>query len=388
MDTSLISLNKENSIKTLGKLFFIFFSISFSGVTFAAQVSGLYQEVEKVASQSAQERQQAFALALNKVLVRISGKQSVIDNSELNKAISNPEQFVQKYSYETIEVAEALVEADNRAKGQNVGAELINQYRLNVFFSRLAINSLLKEHGEPVWGSNRPTVLMWMATEDLGQRTVVGAASDMPMTVALKRAAKMRGVPLYLPVMDLQDESAINSSDIWGLFIDSLGEASARYSADSVVVGRIKLNSEQQWDSQWAFKLKGEVHSGAATEPSLDEAAMVLVGSIAEKLSERYAVYGASEPALNSELELEISDVHTMEDYVGATRYLESLPPVSSSQLVWVKGDRIRFAITLRGYLEQLQEHIELDTILSAEIAQSMDESDSFRLHYRWSKLN
>lgn len=388
MDTSLISLNKENSIKTLGKLFFIFFSISFSGVTFAAQVSGLYQEVEKVASQSAQERQQAFALALNKVLVRISGKQSVIDNSELNKAISNPEQFVQKYSYETIEMAEPLVEADNRVTGQNGGTELINQYRLNVFFSRLAINNLLKEHGEPVWGSNRPTVLMWIATEDHGQRTVVGAASDMPMTVALKRAAKMRGVPLYLPVMDLQDESAINSSDIWGLFIDSLGEASARYSADSVVVGRIKLNSEQQWDSQWAFKLKGEVHSGAVTEPSLDEAAMVLVGSIAEKLSERYAVYGASEPALNSELELEISDVHTMEDYVGATRYLESLPPVSSSQLVWVKGDRIRFAVTLRGYLEQLQEHIELDTILSAEIAQSMDESDSFRLHYRWSKLN
>jgi len=396
MDAGLIRINTEKLIKTLGKLFFVILFTSFSSLISASQIIGLYQSEVLVSSQETEERQKAFSLALNEVLVRVSGKASVLDNAELMQALTQPEKLVQKFSYKTFDANVS----PNRVSGalqtrpdakSDLSTPYVFSHTMSVVFSRLAINNFLKQYGEPVWGGNRPAVLLWVAVEEKGVRSVVSAASDTTFASALMRAAKIRGVPLYLPAMDSQDGALVNSSDIWGLFIDSLKEASSRYHADAVLAGRLgqsrTADGSYQWSGQWVFELKGVVYTGTVEGQSIDEAAMSLIAPIAEDLSERYAILGG-EALLNSEIELEISDIKTMEDYVGVTRYIESLPPVSSAQLTWVKGEKIRFSVSLKGYLEQLEEHIELDSKLSAEITQSFDLSDRSRLYYRWSTLN
>lgn len=385
---NLNTIFNEYLIKTLGKLTFIAFIFSFSGLLSAAQISGLYQSDVLVSSQSAEERQEAFNLALKEVLVRVSGKASVLENEPLMGVANQPDQLVQKFSYEqtarddnSVALSTAAA-AEQRNKTSNA-----NIYRINVVFSRLAVSQALKKYGEPIWGSNRPSVLIWLASDDQGKRSVLSSGAETPLSAAIKRAVKIRGVPLYLPVMDLEDEANISSSDIWGLFIDSLQDASARYAADSMVVGRLRQGSDDNWSGQWVFDLKGFVYRGDVSEQSLDESAMLMVGNIAEILAERYAILGG-ESSLNSEVELEVSDIKTMEDYVAATRYIKSLPPVNSAQLSWVKGEKIRFTISLNGYLEQLLQHIELDTKLSEEISQSFNADDSDKLYYRWTRLN
>jgi len=396
MDAGLIRINIEKLIKTLSKLFFVILFASFSSLISASQIFGLYQSEVLVSSQETEERQKAFSLALNEVLVRVSGKASVLNNVELMQALGQPEKLVQKFSYKTFDASISLnsfsgaLQTRPEAKADS-SIPYVLSHTMNVAFSRLAINNLLKQHGEPVWGGNRPAVLLWVAAEEKGVRRVVSTTSDTAFSSALRRAAKIRGVPLYLPAMDSQDGALVSSSDIWGLFIDSLKEASSRYHADAVLVGRLghrrNSNGVDQWSGQWVFELKGVVYSGTVQGQSLDEAAMSLIAPIAEDLSERYSILGG-ETSLNSEIELEISDIKTMEDYVGATQYIESLPPVSSAQLTWVKGEKIRFTVNLKGYLEQLEEHIELDSKLSAEIIQSFDLSDRSRLYYRWSTSN
>ncbi len=398
MGTDLIRNNTEKLIKTLSKLFFVILFASFSSLISASQILGLYQSEVLVSSQEAEERQKAFSLALNEVLVRVSGKMSVLDNTELMMALTQPEKLVQIFSYKAIEASIDNDMPSNTHPGtlQTLPDEALSDphvisHALSISFSRLAINNLLKQYGEPVWGGNRPAVLLWVAAEEKGVRRVVSASADTAFTSAIKRAAKIRGVPLYLPTMDPQDRQLVNSSDIWGLFIDSLKEASSRYQADALLVGRVgqrqNANGVELWSGQWVFELKGVVYSGELEALSLNEAAMSLIAPIAENLSERYAILGG-DALLNSEIELEISDIKSMEDYVGATRYIESLPPVSSAKLTWVKGERIRFSVSLKGYLEQLEEHIELDSKLSAEITQSFDLSERSRLYYRWSTLN
>lgn len=394
MDTVLIRVNTEKLIKTLSKLIFVILFTSFSSLISAAQIIGLYQSEVLVNSQEAEERQKAFSLALNEVLVRVSGKTSVLNNAELLAALTKPEKLVQKFSYKVLENETSTNTLSDKLQTlpDDASAEpYVHSHAMSITFSRLSINNLLKKYGEPVWGGNRPAVLLWVAAEENGVRSVVSTGSETEFTSALRRAAKIRGVPLYLPAMDLEDTKRVSSSDIWGLFIDSLTDASNRYSPDAVLVGKVgqrqNFNGVSQWSGQWVFELKGVVYSGETTALSLNEAAMSLIASIAEDLSERYAILGG-DALLNSEIELEISDIKTMEDYVGATRYIESLPPVSSAQLTWVKGEKIRFSVSLKGYLEQLEEHIELDSKLAAEITQSFDLSDRSRLYYRWSTLN
>lgn len=378
----------ESLIKTLAKLSFIIFIFSFSALLSAAQISGLYQSDVLVSSQSAEERQEAFNLALKEVLVRVSGKATVLDNQPLMGVANQPDQLVQKFSYEKVAGDDHPVALMTGAVAeQKTKTGDVNVYRINISFSRLAVSQALQKYGEPIWGSNRPSVLIWLASDGQGQRSVLSSGAETPLSIAIKRAAKTRGVPLYLPVMDLEDEANVSSSDIWGLFIDSLQDASARYAADSKVVGRLRQGDGDIWSGQWVFELKGFVYRGDINEQTLDESALLMVGNIAEILAERYAILGG-ESSLNSEVELEVSDIKTMEDYVSATRYINSLPPVNSARLTWVKGEKIRFMISLNGYLEQLLQHIELDTKLSEEISQSFNADDSGKLYYRWTRLN
>ncbi|WP_250868737.1 DUF2066 domain-containing protein [Alkalimarinus coralli] len=376
----------EYLIKTLGKLVFIASLLSFSGFLSAAQVSGLYQADVLVSSQSEKERQEAFNLALQEVLVRVSGKVSVLDNSQLMDLAKKPDPFVQKFSYE--KAGDSLSPVDlstDAAKRQLAQSGSRGTYAISIMFSRLAVSQALKQYGEPVWGGNRPSVLVWLASDGQGKRSILSVKDQSSLSSAIKKAAQIRGVPLFLPSMDDQDKAAVNSSDIWGLFLDSLKEPSARYSADSILVTRLTRADGGGWSGQWVFELKGFVYNGEVKGQTLDESALTLMGYIAEILAERYAILGG-DSSLNSEVELEISAIKTMEDYVGATRYINALPPVSSAQLSWVKGDKIRFSITLNGYLEQLLQHIELDTLLSEEISQSFNVEDSTKLYYRWTK--
>ncbi|MFD2229873.1 DUF2066 domain-containing protein [Alkalimarinus sediminis] len=378
----------ENLIKTLSKLTFIAVIFSFSGLLSAAQVSGLYQSDVLVSSQTAEERQEAFNLALKEVLVRVSGKASVLENEALMSVANQPDQLVQKFSYEkAVQDNQAFTLMTASVSEQNQQGVNAGLYRINIVFSRLAVSQALKKYGEPIWGSNRPSVLIWLASDDKGRRTVLSSAAETSVSEAIKKAAKVRGVPIYLPVMDLEDEANASSSDIWGLFIDSLHDASARYAADSMVVARLRQGSGNNWSGQWVFDLKGFVYRGDIKEQALDDSAMLMVGSIADILAERYAILGG-ESSLNSEVELEISDIKTMEDYVSVTRYIQSLPPVNKAQLNWVKGEKVRFTISLNGYLEQLLQHIELDTKLLEEVSQSFNADDSAKLYYRWTRLN
>lgn len=387
-DIHLKTFLNEKLIKTLAKLTFLIIFLSFSSLSTAAQISGLYQSEVLVTTQSARERQEAFNLALKEVLVRVSGKTTVLENASLMEFANKPDQLVQKFSYEKQSEAQSSATLATSDAHQKIAAsDDKHLYRMSIVFSRLAVSQALKKFGEPVWGSNRPSVLIWLATDNQGRRSVLSAGEETPISLAIKKAAKIRGVPIYLPVMDLEDEATVSSSDIWGLFIDALTEASSRYSADSIAVSRLGQSNGERWSGQWVFDLKGFVYRGDIKDQSLDDSAMMMIGSIADSLAERYAIIGG-ESSLNSQVELEISDINSMEDYVAATQYINALPPVNKAQLEWVKGNKVRFKINLNGYLEQLLQHIELDTKLTEEISQSFNASDSAKLYYRWSKLN
>ena len=90
--------------------------------------------------------------------------------------------------------------------------QLISQYAfengpplaLVVDFDPTATGNALRAAGLPSWGANRPAVLAWWLNESADGSSLVG--DNQASAEPLKRAAQNRGLPLRLPLADLDEQ--------------------------------------------------------------------------------------------------------------------------------------------------------------------------------------
>src|SRR5690606_25504380 len=132
-----------------------------------------------------------------------------------------------------------------------------------VEFNAARVSQALAQRNRPVWGPERPLTLLWVAFDDgFGERVLLGAndagvAAGSPLAELLQTtraelaaAADERGLPIALPLLDLEDLQALTFTDVWGGFEEPIRAASARYGADSILIGRVRIGDfgpEVQW---------------------------------------------------------------------------------------------------------------------------------------------
>src|SRR5690554_1587554 len=96
-------------------------------LTHAVVVSDLYQVQVEVADQSQSNRTTAFSLALEKVILKVSGNANSLQSPVIQQNLAHPDSFVQSYSYVENKTTEQL-EIDvhfgaNRSEERRVGKE-------------------------------------------------------------------------------------------------------------------------------------------------------------------------------------------------------------------------------------------------------------------------
>ncbi|MCP5206389.1 MAG: DUF2066 domain-containing protein [Hahellaceae bacterium] len=342
----------------------VFVGLVYSFALSAVQVDKLYQSVASVKTQSPDERSVAFTETLQHVLLKVSGDKSVLSHPAIAAEISSAERYVLQYGY---------VSTDNPDF----------PYKLNVSFIEKSIQQLLSSNGLPIWGSNRPSVLFWLAIEAEGARSVISSSVDNELIAEIESQSAYRGLPLYLPVMDLQDSSALSVSDLWGLFMDPVVKASARYNPDAVVAMQLYQSTLGEWKGRWTLQRNGSAFSALVQAATKQEAVTQAINDVASILASQYAVSGDS-AGNNDRLEIEISNVGSYADYVELYKYVESLSPVVWSQVIWVKEDQVRIRLQTSGSIEQFEQHVSLDSKIKPEMASVGEAGDSFRLYYRW----
>jgi len=365
-----------------------------SSSAFGAQISKLYSASVPVASQQTSERGAGFDEAFIRVLVKASGQYERIVQDNAAASWLPAEPYVQTFSYrenpayllylqkQQEKERLALENADQMEVLPDVSSDelvvdafgdpqaLVEEeallvdapplpYLLDVSFAPSLVQEKMTSFGIPVWGSTRPSVLVWIVIESEGERSIVGTSDDRYLVKALLTKGEQRGVPLFLPVADLQDVGSINIDDLWGLYTDSVDLASERYLADVVVMMRMYQTGEQLWSGNWVIKQRQALESGALYDAEPDAVIESLVSDLAATLSSRYAVLKQTSE-LGNTLNVEISQINSFEDYIGLQRYLKSLPPVASMQLMWVGQGRAAYHLVLRGPNTQFFEHIEL----------------------------
>jgi len=340
----------------------------------AVTLENLYQAEVLSESQSDAQRRIDASEGLSQVLTRVSGRSDILQNPVIVAALKTPEQYYSEFSYARVEAGNDEAAALPQPGLDPLSAETPRQV-MRIRFAPSLIAKILREAGLPVWGSNRPSVLSWMAIDDESGRQVLGEANPSLFAKTLNQAARARGVPLLLPLWDLEDSRGVSSSEIWGRFLGRIEAASKRYSPDKILVFRAESEFSNQWRGDWSLGEGGQWRSGTVYGESQAQLATALVGVLASVLSEQYAV-----TSTRSEVRLTVEGITEIQDYAEVSRYLEGLTQVMSVQPVRILTDMVEFKLRSEGEVQQIIDVIALDRKLTLL---RLDESSS-TLWYRW----
>lgn len=310
----------------------------------AVEVEDLYVVTEPVQTRDRPERQEAFKAAMSAVLVKMTGDRSAADFPESELLQETASRYVQRFNY-----------LGNAAEG----------YRLEVHFDGAALERALSERGLPVWGKERPAVLLWLAVQDRGKRYLVGGDSGAAAQRRVDEVAAQRGLPLVFPLLDLEDQSKVSFADVSGGFQETLEAASVRYRPDALVVAQAGPLPGGIWRVRWKMYFGGQSSAWESEDRALEGALAEGVHHMSGVLAQRMATQGFAE--LASGTVISVSGVLALEDEVRVAKYLAGLAPVVASHPVALQGDRVDYWVRVRGDVRDIERLISLGDVLERQ---------------------
>jgi hypothetical protein len=315
----------------------------------AASVDWLYDVDVPVADQSADVRGAAFKQALLVALKRMSGLNDVPMSPAVTAALESPQRFYVEYRYR---------EEDNPVSGATPAKVLM----LSVRFAENAIQKLIAEAGLPLWSSNRPATLAWIVVAEGATRTVLGASDRGPLSNALRERARERGLPLVLPLMDLDEQLEVSEGVVWGGISSVLEQASERYAPDQMLVGRVTHGANKSWAADWQLSEHGNFQRFNFDSPTAEAAAAAIVDRLVDQLVARYAVSSGTQ----ARLQIQVNGIAGVADYGALLKYLGGLEFIDSVQIEEVRPDAVLLSLATHTPWDRLRDLLALDGRLAA----------------------
>lgn len=317
----------------------------------AVQIADLYQG--RAPATGAPEALQTQALG--QVLTKLTGQRELLAKPEIQGAIGKVTDYVRRYEY------------------QGEGAEK----QMRVEFEPSRVNQLATRSQLAILGSSRPQIAVWLVIDD-SLRRMVGDQSQDGWAQELKESGGELALPLVLPIMDLDDNSAVSVTDVLGRFIEPVARASARYGAEMVLLGRLTAQDETwtlEWnlygsrDGQQSELSKGSFSGGQA------EVSEQLTGELARWLVAHYGVKVGGE---RQSIQLQVDGLGDLGDMAKVQSLLRGMANVAAVEVASIEGESVVLRVDFFGTAEQLGKGLSLESRLS-EL-----ESKPEGLHYRW----
>lgn len=360
-----------NNLTYLLTCVLVFVAIYLNGVSssFAGNVTHVNIGRVEVSDQSLGSQRKAGKLALEQVFVKLSGNVDIATTPQIAKAIENYEQFLVASSF-TRQNSSLFFEAN---------------------FNQEKVQQLLLSSGKNVWASLRPSALLWLVLQDnQQQKQILSQDTAMQGIQTLAAKAFERGVEVVVPLGDLDDTMNVSVYDIWNQYISNLQRSSVRYQTDYIISATIQALNENQPDPNgYTHKLDYIVTNADINRPSFvksgylyakseDELLKQLVDEYANILANEFASSGQSELPVEY-IELTISGVVSLQDYVHIMGLIESFPAVQKVRFVGQTDDVAKLLVEQKMSVSQLTSILLLDSRFSAQISERPD-----LLSFRW----
>jgi hypothetical protein len=372
-----------------------FFCLALGLLVLAARaetVKGLYEADVPVASQDEQARAAAVEAGFRTVLVKVAGSARVLDNPTVAATLSRANSYLLQYYFTRIGYPPR-----DAGPAEEPG--------LHVVFPPRTVDDILRRAGEPMLPPNRPATLLWLALDEGTGPRLLSRAVDTAVADWLGFHAARRAMPLLFPQLDIEDSAAVTAEQVWALDNEATLRASARYGAESVLVGKLVRASDGSWLGEWrylgvaqggagqpgdavasdgaasdgatgpAVGGTGTSSDGSGSAPTLDALAGQLADFTADAVAARYAVQTGL--ANTEQLRLRVDGVAGFAAYEKLSRLLKAMTSVRGLQLVLIDRDTLFFDIVTDSNFASVARELSL-------LSQLNNAGDEGELHYRW----
>jgi len=324
-----------------------------------ADAASLYQAHVAVAGQDQKSLQLGLSQALAQVVVKVGGQKSLLQQPAVAAAMRDPNRFVLQFGYES---------------GSQTGAPLM----LAASFQPDAIRQLLRGNGLPIWPENRPTILVWLVIDDGAERSIVAGEHRSDAAQQLKAAAQVRGIELRLPLGDLEDRMALGENELWQLQSNAVQHASERYGNDTILYGRLAINSTGKLQGSWQLQHRDAVRSFDGSGGDVAQYLQNGIDSVSDWLATKYAV--TTQAGGGGAVTLVVESIDSYPQYAAALAYLQKLEAISHVSVQRVHGSEVQFTATVSD-LAQLGRMVSMDNRL---LPLSDAATAAQPLRYRW----
>lgn len=315
----------------------------------ATEVADVYQSQVPVSSQSEQEKQLLAPDLLRQVILKVVGDRSTLDVVDLSSVLNRSTDFIQQYQYIKINKQQDLTQPD--------------QLALSLTFNKPALDNALAELALPIWSQLRPDVMIWLAVENNGRKTLLGSESASNLVDDVTNAAQLRGLPIVLPLMDLQDQTQVRFGDVWAGFVDNVDLASQRYGAAISVLAKVIVNDGFA-RIEWKTTLNGRTESWQSRGDT-SVAIQAGIEELTDRVSRQYTQVITTQ--FSRDYQMIISGVNNYADFARVSNYLEKRQYVSDVALNTLGGGNMEVTVSLKGDLAVFKQALAIDRVLAID---------------------
>lgn len=214
----------------------------------------LYRARAFVTGQGEAERARGFALALDEVLVKVSGDLSLRSDRRLTPIEAGAAQLVASFDYH------------DRMSGIPVHDEQGTRERpfdLTVTFDPAGIDRALRSLGRKAWAGRRPKLVVLLQIKDAAVAYTLASDGEhgFGQRLSLVAAAEQRGVPIVLPT----------TAALSGIGPGDGSARAARLGGDLALTGDLHWRG-QGWQARWRLAWHGGRYRWGSDAVSFDDA--------------------------------------------------------------------------------------------------------------------
>ncbi|OOE76862.1 DUF2066 domain-containing protein [Salinivibrio sp. ML290] len=313
----------------------------------SALANDLYHASIPLENGAQTSQQAAKKQGLSAVLTKVSGQRNLSDNPAVKQALQEVDSLITQLGYGESDTAG---EAPTRT--------------LEVGFDSQQVREILRQAGLPLWGSPRPSVLVWLVDDRGLERQIIWEQSERPVIDKLRQAAALRGLPVLIPVGDFDDLMAISSSDLWGGFIQPVEEASERYQPDGIVIAKL-TDQGIRWQ---LFPEANQMQTNQTRGQARDAAAMI--HSLADYYAQQTGVI-LDQNDDSASVVIAVGGINNGNDYVALEKTLANLNAVQGVHLRKLNDDTLVFdaqlAASQQALIKELTANREVRLMTSQE---------------------
>ena len=269
------------------------------------------------------------------VIVRATGSQSSLSNPVIQKALSSSSHYISQLGY-----------------------DLVNgQSSLNMRFNDSQIDALLKQAQLPSWSPYRANILVWLIEEQAYDRTVTWEYSDSSSIATLRSAAEERGLPITIPVGDIDDVTGVNASDLWGGFVEPIAKASQRYPVDAVLVLRVQ-GDQIRWTlyDQPPSAILISQRAPRSGSASGADAITAMVDGISDYYAGKNAVVVSGESSEG--ITMKVVNITSASDFFRLESALKKLNSVAGSEIKRIQGNELTLKLHLLASKQAFEQEV------------------------------